>query len=153
MKNAHQDDSGSPTRERRDDLQGNVHTLPALTRRATLMAALSLAAFAVAAPVEITLPAETARLAESPLPGYKLATTYCYTCHSVDYVKIQPTSSRAYWKGSVVKMQKTFGAPIPEDAVEPLADYLVKTYGAERPATPPSAAAPTSPAKSKKSSK
>ena len=89
-------------------------------------------ALAFAAPVEIKLPAESARLAASPLPGYALATTHCYTCHSVDYIKIQPTSSRAYWKGSVVKMQKTFGAPIPDDAVDAIADYLVKTYGNER---------------------
>ena len=86
--------------------------------------------------LEITLPAERARLIESPLPGYALAQTHCYTCHSVDYVRMQPVSSRTYWKTSVVKMQKTFGAPIPEDAVEPIAEYLVKTYGAERTAPP-----------------
>lgn len=85
---------------------------------------------------QITLPAETASLAESPLPGYALATALCYTCHSVDYVLTQPPlSSRAWWKANVVKMQKTFGASIPESAVDPLVDYLVKTYGAER--TPP----------------
>ena len=85
-----------------------------------------------AAPVNYVLPEEKARLAESPLPGYALATTLCYTCHSVDYVKAQPVSARTYWKATVVKMQKTFGAPIPDEAVEPLTDYLVKTYGAER---------------------
>ncbi len=85
-----------------------------------------------AAPVNYTLPEEKARLAESTLPGYALATTLCYTCHSVDYVKAQPVSARTYWKATVVKMQKTFGAPIPDEAVEPLTDYLVKTYGTER---------------------
>ncbi len=90
------------------------------------------AAAAWAAPVNYVLPEEKARLAESPLPGYALATTLCYTCHSVDYVKAQPVSARTYWKATVVKMQKTFGAPIPDEAVEPLTDYLVKTYGAER---------------------
>ncbi len=90
------------------------------------------AAAAWAAPVNYVLPEEKARLAESPLPGYALATTLCYTCHSVDYVKAQPVSARTYWKATVVKMQKTFGAPIPDEAVEPLTDYLVKTYGSER---------------------
>lgn len=80
---------------------------------------------------EITLPEETARLAESPLPGYALAVTYCYTCHSTDYVQYQPAMTRAGWKASVQKMQKTFGAVIPDDAVEPIAEYLAKTYGTE----------------------
>jgi sulfite dehydrogenase len=82
---------------------------------------------------EITLPEDTARLADSPLPGYALATTYCYTCHSTDYIRYQPiTLSRAAWVASVTKMQKTFRASIPDDAIEPIADYLVRTYGAER---------------------
>lgn len=98
------------------------------------------------AAAEITLPAETARFAESPLPGYALATAMCQTCHSADYTHMQPTNlPRTYWKSAVVKMQKTFGAPLPDDAIEPIADYLVKTYGAERPgaasasSTPPAA--------------
>ena len=86
--------------------------------------------------VEIKLPDETARLAESSLPGYALTTALCYTCHATEYVLYQPTSARTYWKATVVKMQKTFGAPIPDDAVEPITDYLVKTYGAERTSTP-----------------
>ena len=82
---------------------------------------------------EITLPEETARLTESALPGYALATTHCYTCHSTDYMRYQPsTTSRATWKASVIKMQKTFGAVIPDSAVEPIAEYLARTYGAER---------------------
>lgn len=82
---------------------------------------------------EITLPEETARLTESTLPGFALATTYCYTCHSTDYVRSQPPMTQTAWKASVVKMQKTFGAVVPDDAVEPIAEYLAKTYGAERP--------------------
>ena len=103
------------------------------------------AVHASAAPLEIKLPEETARLIESPLPGYKLAVAQCATCHSADYIKMQPTSSRAYWKSSVTKMQKTFGAPIPDETVEPIADYLVKTYGNERTSRPaePAKAAPS----------
>ena len=91
-----------------------------------LISALSLRA------LEIKLPADDTRLVESPLPGYALAAALCSTCHSADYIRYQPTSSRTYWKASIAKMQKTFGAPIPDDAVEPLVDYLVKTYGNER---------------------
>ena len=95
---------------------------------------------ATAAPLVITLPAEPGRLLESALPGYALATGLCYTCHSTEYVNYQPVSSRTYWKATVTKMQKTFGAPIPDEALEPIVDYLVKTYGAER-----SGAAPAGP--------
>ena len=84
-------------------------------------------------PVEITLPVETARLAESPLPGYALAIGLCSTCHSAEYIQYQPNANRAYWRAATVKMQKVFGAPIPDAAIEPIADYLVKTYGMERP--------------------
>ncbi len=114
-----------------------------------LLAKLSAIAFgtmtagAIAAPLEIALPPESARLADSTLPGYALATAFCYTCHSADYQRMQPVSSRTYWKATVTKMQKTFGAPIPDDAVEPIVDYLVKTYGAER-TTTPTATAPAS---------
>ena len=102
-----------------------------------LFGAMSAAAAALAA-TEIKLPEETARLAESPLPGYSLATTHCYTCHSTDYVRYQPaTNTRATWKASVIKMQKTFAAPIPDDAVDAIAEYLAKTYGAERTTTAP----------------
>jgi hypothetical protein len=86
--------------------------------------------------LEIELPAETAQLLESPLPGYSLATAFCYTCHSVDYLRAQPPSARPYWQATVVKMQKTFGAPIPVEAVDPIVDYLAKTYGTERSANP-----------------
>lgn len=102
--------------------------------RSIVALALAFAAGTSLNALEITLPQENARLKESPLPGYTLAMALCYTCHSADYVRYQPPmSSRTYWKATVVKMQKTFGAPIPEETVEPIVDYLVKTYGAERP--------------------
>lgn len=108
----------------------NVRTSVSLVASLFAAAAINLVA------VEIKLPDETARLVESPLPGYALTTALCYTCHSTEYVLYQPTSARTYWKATVVKMQKAFGAPIPDDAVDPITDYLVKTYGAERPQAP-----------------
>ena len=116
-------------------------------RFAALAAALSLAFASSARAIEITLPTETAHLADSPLPGAALATALCSTCHSAEYSLYQPpTSPRTYWKSTVVKMQKVFGAPLPESAIEPLTDYLVKTYGAERALAPAPATAPAAPA-------
>ena len=89
--------------------------------------------------VEITLPRETAALKESSLPGFALAQGMCGTCHSAEYASTQPVSPRAYWQATVVKMQKVFAAPIPDTAIDPIVDYLVKTYGNER----DGAAAPT----------
>lgn len=109
---------------------------------ASLVLAASAASFlCTATPLraaEIALPPETARYAESSLPGYAMTLAMCLTCHSADYTRMQPPNlSRAQWKATVVKMQKTFGAPIPDDAIEPIAEYLAKTYGAERtPAAP-----------------
>ena len=120
------------------------------TKNFLRLLALPLALAALCAPhaaaIEITLPEEKLRLADSPLPGAALATALCYTCHSAEYAIYQPPASpRAYWKATVVKMQKTFGAPIPDTAIDPLTDYLVKTYGAER-APAPAASSPLAPA-------
>ena len=81
----------------------------------------------------IVLPVETEVYAPANLPGYALVNSTCLTCHSVEYSKYQPsTSTRNYWKATVIKMQKTFGAPIPDEQIEAMVDYLVRTYGAEK---------------------
>jgi sulfite dehydrogenase len=89
-------------------------------------------------PREIVLPVDTELFQPSDLPGYALVNASCLTCHSVDYTKYQPpTSPRSYWKATVTKMQKTFGAPIPDAQLDAIVDYLVKTYGAEKLAETP----------------
>jgi sulfite dehydrogenase len=101
-----------------------------------------------AAPVKIVLPQETAKLVESPLPGYALAQAMCLTCHSAEYMLYQPpTAPRAYWQATLTKMQKTFGAPLPDEMVPPILEYLVKTYGAERASAAGRAGAPDAPTK------
>ena len=116
--------------------------------RALFLLSIVSAAGASAAPTVITLPPESAKLMESPLPGYALAQAMCLTCHSAEYMQYQPTTSpRGYWQATLTKMQKTFGAPVPDEMVAPIVDYLAKTYGAERAAqekrTEPAKALPT----------
>lgn len=96
----------------------------------------------ITAEVKITLPPETNRF--KPGPGSEIATAQCIICHSADYISTQPPMPRAVWKAGVQKMQKIYGAPIPDAQVEPLVDYLVRNYGNEKPrGNPlPSAAAP-----------
>ena len=83
--------------------------------------------------LDIQLPAESAAYKPSSLPGYQLALRDCMTCHSAHYVQSQPpTSPRAYWEATVKKMKHPFGAQFADEDIAPIADYLVKTYGAER---------------------
>ncbi|MEA3210250.1 MAG: sulfite dehydrogenase (cytochrome) subunit [Chthoniobacter sp.] len=86
----------------------------------------------LAASRKIELPSESVAL--KPASGVELVQAQCQTCHSLDYVTTQPPLPRKYWKGAVEKMQTKFGAPIPPEQVDPLADYLTKNYGTETPA-------------------
>ncbi len=106
---------------------------------------LALAAGPLAAAVlEIKLPPETE--AFKPGPGSEIANGQCLTCHSVEYVTMQPPMPRAFWAAEVKKMRDNYGATIPPDQVEPLVDYLARNYGAGTnaalPATATLAAAP-----------
>ncbi len=80
-----------------------------------------------AAPVSIQLPLETS--VYKAAPGADLANAQCLTCHSAEYVSTQPPMPRAFWKGSVEKMIAKYGAPVPAEQIDPLTDYLAKTYG------------------------
>lgn len=84
----------------------------------------------VAFALTITLPEETVEYKVSP--GVDLARSYCMGCHSADYVLTQPPGMpRSFWEAEVNKMKKAFGAPLPDDQVIPLVDYLVRTYSVQ----------------------
>jgi hypothetical protein len=54
----------------------------------------------------------------------------CSTCHSLDYIVMNsPFLARAAWEAEVRKMIKVMGAPIPEEDVVPIVDYLAQHYG------------------------
>jgi sulfite dehydrogenase len=103
-------------------------------RRAAFLG-LGLLGAASALALEVTLPPETAAYKSSELPGYKLVLQNCLQCHSAQYPQMQPASSpRGYWEATVKKMKKPFGAQFADEDIPAMVDYLVKTYGAERPA-------------------
>jgi cytochrome c5 len=79
--------------------------------------------------VNVTLPASADIL--PPGPGADLANAYCLICHSAGMVTRQPALDRQVWQGIVNKMRAAYGAPIPEDKVAPLVDYLARNYGAK----------------------
>jgi mono/diheme cytochrome c family protein len=87
--------------------------------------------------LSIDLPQETASYQPSTLPGYQLVQKNCMICHAAQYVQTQPPSSpRAYWLATVKKMKKPFGAPLPDEDIPDMVDYLVKVYGNERSPAP-----------------
>ena len=54
----------------------------------------------------------------------------CVACHSLDYIQMNSGFlDKAGWTASVNKMINVFGAPIPKEDVEPIADYLAQNYG------------------------
>jgi cytochrome c551/c552 len=87
-------------------------------------------AAATAAPREIVLPPETARLKPSTLPGAAVAAEKCSICHSVDYIAFQPPNfTLAQWTGEAAKMQHAYGAPLSDAEVKVIGAYLAVTYG------------------------
>jgi hypothetical protein len=61
-----------------------------------------------------------------------LVESRCSSCHSLDYIVMNSTFlGRAGWDAEVRKMMKVMGAPIPENDVAPIVEYLTKHYGAE----------------------
>ncbi|MCG5249069.1 SorB family sulfite dehydrogenase c-type cytochrome subunit [Methylorubrum extorquens] len=93
----------------------------------------ALALFAVstgtagAGPVSYDLPEDTAKL--RPGPGAEIAEAHCLTCHSPDYIAMQPAKKgHAFWSAEVTKMIKVYGAPIEEADAKAIADYLAATY-------------------------
>ena len=98
------------------------------------VASLVVAAAAAAAPKTLTLPPDGVQLKASPLAGYALAQQRCIVCHSAEYMLYQPpTAPRAYWEAMVTRMKAVFKAPIPDEEMPVIVDYLVKTYGNEQP--------------------
>jgi sulfite dehydrogenase (cytochrome) subunit B len=81
-----------------------------------------------ASTVRIELPAETTMF--RPGPGVEQAQTLCMSCHSADYIAVQPPMPRKFWEANVKKMKEKFGAPLPDDTSK-LVDYLADTYGAK----------------------
>lgn len=71
----------------------------------------------------ITLPHYQANL--PPGPGREAFAVGCLTCHSTRYITTQPPLTAAKWEESVRKMMKTYAAPIAEDQVPIIVQYLM----------------------------
>ena len=91
-----------------------------------------------AAPIEYSVDSNY-HVSAYPVPAVDLAAgdgrqevqIYCGTCHSPRYITMQPPLPAATWEAEVNKMNKTFGAAIPEDSTKKIILYLQAHYTAE----------------------
>jgi mono/diheme cytochrome c family protein len=72
--------------------------------------------------VSVDLPASQASFPAGN--GSVIANAYCLICHSAGMVLRQPPLTQDEWTGEINKMRSSFGAPIPADQVQALAQYL-----------------------------
>jgi len=85
------------------------------------------------------LPDSNYQVSAYPVPGADLAPgdgsqevrIYCNTCHSLSYITMQPPLPAATWEAEVNKMNKTFGAAIPDDSTQKIILYLQAHYTVE----------------------
>lgn len=57
--------------------------------------------------------------------GVDALNTHCRACHSPSMVLTQPPLSREEWRKEVGKMMDVFKAPVPQDQVDIITQYLV----------------------------
>ena len=63
--------------------------------------------------------------------GEQEVASYCNTCHSTRYITMQPPLPADTWSAEVNKMAKTYGASIPDDAIQKIIHYLQSHYTPE----------------------
>jgi mono/diheme cytochrome c family protein len=61
--------------------------------------------------------------------GLDKVETNCASCHSLDYIEMNSPFPTALWDAEVIKMIRTYGAPIDEADAKVVAEYLKKNYG------------------------
>jgi hypothetical protein len=62
-------------------------------------------------------------------PGREKVVSACTACHTPRYVLEQPPLPRKTWEAEVDKMRKTYGAPVLDEDVAAIVDYLVAVRG------------------------
>jgi mono/diheme cytochrome c family protein len=77
--------------------------------------------------VSVDLPAS--QISFPPGNGSVIANAHCLICHSAGMVLHQPPLTEDEWTGEINKMRSAFGAPIPADQVQTLAQYLRSING------------------------
>ena len=84
--------------------------------------------------VSVDLPAS--QVSFPPGNGSVIANAYCLICHSAGMVLRQPALTQDEWTVEINKMRNSFGAPIPADQVQALAQYLRSINGRQSQKSP-----------------
>ena len=64
---------------------------------------------------------------DEPFPpgvGADIANSQCLICHSAGMVLRQPPLTNEEWRAEIMKMRSVYGAPMPDDQVDRLLQYL-----------------------------
>ena len=62
--------------------------------------------------------------------GREVVEKNCVACHSLDYIAMNSVfMDRKGWEASVAKMIKAMGAPIANEDMPVIVDYLTRNYG------------------------
>jgi hypothetical protein len=64
----------------------------------------------------------------APGDGRQEVDVYCDRCHSPGYITMQPPLTPETWAAEVTKMQKTYGADIPDEITKKIVRYLQSNY-------------------------
>jgi mono/diheme cytochrome c family protein len=64
-----------------------------------------------------------------PGVGADIAASRCQICHSAGMVLRQPPLTKGEWRAEIIKMRSAYGAPIPDDQVDELSEYLNRING------------------------
>jgi mono/diheme cytochrome c family protein len=67
----------------------------------------------------------------APGDGQQEVLIYCNTCHGTRHITMQPPLPAVSWEEEVNKMNKTYGAAIPEDSTRKITAYLGAHYTPE----------------------
>lgn len=96
---------------------------------ASAVVVLAAAIAAWAADKSITLPSDNPYAELKPGRGMEMTHFHCSSCHSTDYIVMQPHGDAKQWQGVVTKMVKVYGAQISDREVEAIVEYLASAYG------------------------
>jgi len=77
----------------------------------------------------IPMPADHAYATLKPGRGVEVTRQQCVSCHSTDYIVMQPRGDAKQWDGVVTKMIKVFGAPVNDQDAKTIVEYLATQYG------------------------
>jgi len=64
--------------------------------------------------------------------GFDTVQANCLTCHSFGYIINQGKQSKKFWRGKVDKMIVDFKAPMSDEDIQIVTDYLFEYYGNDK---------------------